>query len=61
MGWPSFFGNFLLHFATHFHYGVDESRISTYTCIRAENDTLHPSFTSVAYSEWLRLGLAGLP
>ena len=61
MGWPSFFGNFLSHFAMHFHYGVDKLRTATYTCIRADNDTLHSSFTSTAYSGRSRLGLLGLP
>ena len=61
MGWPSFFGNFLSHFAMHFHYAVDIVKNTTYTCIRADNDTFHSSFTSVAYSGRSRLGLPGLP
>jgi hypothetical protein len=61
MGWSSFFENFLLHFAMHFRYGMDETRTTTYTRICAENDTFHPSFTFFAYRRWRRLGLAGLP
>jgi hypothetical protein len=60
MEWPSFFAKILSHFATHFHFAVDKTRTATYTRNRAADNTLHPSFTSVAYSERSRFGLAGL-